>query len=143
MLPVTSNHEIGKLTVAFNHMVEDLRAKAPERCVWIAISRDRDFDNNFPEGWDRLQRFGRSSEIRPEGDPVTRKTGGTESSNFAPSSGESSELEATNGRHVCKGQPGTNSLGRFRPVPCSPGQFPRRFPSGPDSAESKLQSAKF
>jgi adenylate cyclase len=27
MLPVTSNDEIGKLTVAFNHMVEDLRAK--------------------------------------------------------------------------------------------------------------------
>jgi adenylate cyclase len=27
MLPVTSNHEIGKLTVALNHMVEDLRAK--------------------------------------------------------------------------------------------------------------------
>jgi adenylate cyclase len=27
ILPVTSNDEIGKLTVAFNHMVEDLRAK--------------------------------------------------------------------------------------------------------------------
>src|SRR5271157_4255533 len=27
VLPVTSNDEIGKLTIAFNHMVEDLRAK--------------------------------------------------------------------------------------------------------------------
>jgi nitrogen fixation/metabolism regulation signal transduction histidine kinase len=31
LLPVTSNDEIGKLTIAFNRMVEDLQATAKAR----------------------------------------------------------------------------------------------------------------
>ena len=38
MLPVTSNDEIGKLTVAFNHMVEDLRAKDRIKETFASLS---------------------------------------------------------------------------------------------------------